>query len=58
LIGRKKLFDQNIFETKAIQFGNALKYDIIFLSYKKALEAELGNLIYLENIAICYYNLK
>jgi tetratricopeptide (TPR) repeat protein len=52
------LFYQNIFKIKEIQFGNALKYDKAFLSYKKALEAELGNLIYLENMAICYYNLK
>lgn len=55
---RKKLFHQNIFELQAIQFGNALKYDKALLSYKKALEAEPGNLIYLQNIGICYYNLK
>ena len=28
------------------------------LSYKKALKTELGNLIYVRNIGICYYNLK
>jgi len=58
LIERKKLFHQNIFELQAIQFGKALKYDKALQSYKKALEAEPGNLIYVQNIGICYYNLK
>lgn len=58
LIERKKMFHQNIFELQAIQFGNALKYDKALLSYKKALEAAPGNLIYVQNIGICYYNLK
>ena len=52
------MFHQNIFELQAIQFGKALKYDKALQSYEKALEAEPGNLIYVQNIGICYYNLK
>lgn len=58
LIERKKIFEKNIFENQAMLFFNNLKYDKALYSYKKALNKDPNNVFLMQNIGICFYNLK
>ncbi|MBG6111312.1 O-antigen ligase/Tfp pilus assembly protein PilF [Flavobacterium sp. CG_9.10] len=55
---RKKIFEKNIFENQAMLFFNNLKYDKALDSYKKALNKDPNNVFLMQNIGICFYNLK
>lgn len=58
LIERKKIFEKDIFENQALLFFHDSNYEKALESYKKALNNDPDNYILMQNIGVCFYNLK
>lgn len=58
LLERKYKFTNDIFIIDAAQYFNDKKYDKAIESYKKALKSDLNNGILMQNIGLCYFNIK